>query len=140
MTIHKSHEYKKLDAYSRNTIDLSIKKLEERYDNYRKQNIVITNLFGDDNLIHDIINGEFYIFKCRNRNVQVRLLYNVDDKNNLNVISFFIKNNDNKLKSFKGSNEKRYIKLFEKIANEYKRSVTLNENRNSKSTILCKQK
>ena len=63
MTIHTQREYKRLDIYSRNTINNSIEKLEKRYDQYRKQNIAITNLFGDDNLIHDIIDNKFYIFK-----------------------------------------------------------------------------
>ena len=125
MTIHTQRESKRLDIYSRNTINNSIEKLEKRYDQYRKQNIAITNLFGDDNLIHDIIDNKFYIFKCKSRNVQVRLLYNVDDKNNINVISFFIKNNDNKLKSYKGKNEKKYLEMFKDVVSDYKRSVTV---------------
>lgn len=132
MTVTKTREYKRLDAYSRKTIDKSIKKLEDRYNNYKEQNIVITNLFGDDILIHDIIDKEFYVFKTQENRCQIRLLYCVNkETNNIDVISFFIKNRDNNLKKYSGRYQNKYLSMFKETVDNFKRS-----NRNERSKCL----
>ena len=120
MTIHKSKPYKKLDAYSQKSINLAIDKLRKRYEEYRKQNIVITNLFGDDIIIHDIIESNFYVYKCQTRGIQIRLLYEVDKKDKINVIDYYIKNQENTTKTNVGKQSTRYVAYFQKAVSNYK--------------------
>jgi len=126
MTIHKDKSYKKLDKNSKNMIGKAISKLTKRYNEYKKQNIAITNIFGDSVIIHDIIDGHFYVYKCCVVNLQIRLLYEVDKDNNINVINYFIKNNNNTIKK---TDAKKcgdvYLKLFKDIVNEYKQERSL---------------
>lgn len=122
MTIHESRSFKKLDKYTRGTVNLAIKKLKNRYEEYRKQNIVITNLFGDDIIIHNIIEHDFYVYKCCARGIQIRLLYEVDKDNEINVIDFYIKNSES-IRTNVGEYNQRYLDMFSKIAINYKRSV-----------------
>ena len=86
--------------------------------------IAITNIFGDSVIIHDIIDGHFYVYKCCVSNLQIRLLYEIDKNNNINVLSHFIKNNNNSIKS---PDAKRcadmYLKLFENKVHDYERSL-----------------
>ena len=91
MIINNCKEYKKLNPSIRKAVDKCIEKLEERYKYYQKQNIVITNLFGDDNIIHDIVDDGFYVYKSQFNRIQVRLLYKVDDNDNIDVVYFYIK-------------------------------------------------
>lgn len=135
MIIKESKEYKRLDAYSKKTIDKSIRKLEDRYEAYKQQNFVITNIFGDDILIHDIIDKKYYVFKTQERNCQIRLLYMVDDNDNIDVISFFIKNRDNNLKNYTGKYEKKYISMFQETVKNFKRSQD-NERNKCVSSVL----
>ena len=124
MTIHDEKSYKKLDKNSQRMISKAINKLTQRYNEYKRQNIAITNIFGDSVIIHDIIDGHFYVYKCCVSNLQIRLLYEVDGDNNINVLYHFIKNNNN---SIKGPDAKRcgdmYLKLFEDKAHDYERSL-----------------
>lgn len=126
MTIHTSKEYKKLDKNSRAMINKAINKLSSRYDEYKKQNIAITNIFGDSVIIHDIIDDNFYAYKCCVKNLQIRLLYEVDENDNINVISFFIKNNNNTIKK---PDSKRcgdmYLKLFENKVHDYRKELVV---------------
>lgn len=119
MTVHNSHSFKKLDKYSQESINLAIQKLQKRYKEYRKQNIVITNLFGDDIIIHDIVDDGFYVYKCRARNIQVRLLYEVNDKGEINVIDYCIKNTGS-IKPTMGKRQTRYLREFSKSVSNYK--------------------
>jgi hypothetical protein len=123
MTIHDEKSYKKLDKNSQRMISKAIDKLTQRYEEYKRQNIAITNIFGDSVIIHDIIDGHFYVYKCCVSNLQIRLLYEVDEDNNINVLYHFIKNNNN---SIKGPDAKRcgdmYLKLFENKVHDYERS------------------
>lgn len=122
MTVHKSKNFKKLDKYTQQTLNIAIEKLTNRYDEYRKQNIVITNLFGDDVIVHDIINDDLYVYKCQARGIQIRLLYEVDSNNKINVLDFFIKNHDNKLKSYNtGKDSNKYLAMFKASAKNYER-------------------
>ncbi len=120
MTIDSCKEYKKLDPSIRKAVDMCIAKLEERYKYYQNQNIAITNLFGDGNIIHDIVDDGFYVYKSQFNKIQVRLLYKVDGNNEIDVIYFYVKNGNN-LVNIKGKKQTRYISLFEKFVRNYKR-------------------
>lgn len=119
MTVHNSKAYKKLDKYTASTIDLAIDRLKKRYSLYRKQNDVITTLFGDDVIVHEVIDNNFYVYKCQSRNVQIRLLYEVKH-GKVNVIDFFIKNHDNELKHTIGKYNAKYLTMFKLSVKKYR--------------------
>lgn len=120
MVIDSCKEYKKLDPSIRKAVDMCIVKLEERYKYYQNQNITITNLFGDGNIIHDIVDDGFYVYKSQFNKIQVRLLYKVNNDNEIDVIYFYIKNGNN-LVNIKGKKQTRYISLFENFVRNYKK-------------------
>ena len=120
MTIDSCKEYKKLDPSIRKAVDMCIAKLEERYKYYQNHNITITNLFGDGNIIHDIVDDGFYVYKSQFNKIQVRLLYKVNNDNEIDVIYFYIKNGNN-LVNIKGKKQTRYISLFENFVRNYKK-------------------
>lgn len=124
MTVHKSKQFRKLDRSLQEQINKAISKLNNRYREYRKQNIVITKLFGDDVIIHDIIDDDLYVYKCRTKDVQIRLLYTVDNKDNINVLDFAIKNHDN-MKTGVGRENNRYIDMFKNNVAKYKAERSL---------------
>jgi hypothetical protein len=124
MTVHKSKQFRKLDKSLQEQINKAISKLNNRYREYRKQNIVITKLFGDDVIIHDIIDDDLYVYKCRTKDVQIRLLYTVDNKDNINVLDFAIKNHDN-MKTGVGRENNRYIDMFKNNISKYKAERSL---------------
>lgn len=126
MTVHNSKNYKKLGRSLKSQINKAINKLTTRYEEYRKQNIVISKLFGDDVIIHDIIDDDLYVYKTRTKDVQIRLLYEVDKNDDINVIDFAIKNHDN-MKTGIGRNSNLYIDIFKSNATKYKseRSVAM---------------
>lgn len=124
MTVHKSKQFRKLDRSLQEQINKAISKLNNRYREYRKQNIVITKLFGDDVIIHDIIDDDLYVYKCRTKDVQIRLLYTVDNKDNINVLDFAIKNHDN-MKTGVGRENNRYIDMFKSNISKYKAERSL---------------
>lgn len=124
MTVHKSKQFRKLDRSLQEQINRAISKLNNRYREYRKQNIVITKLFGDDVIIHDIIDDDLYVYKCRTKDVQIRLLYTVDNKDNINVLDFAIKNHDN-MKTGVGRENNRYIDMFKNNISKYKAERSL---------------
>lgn len=120
MIINSCKEYRKLDPNIRQAVDMCIKKLQKRYNDYQKQNISIANLFGDGNIIHDIIDNEFYVYKSQFKGIQVRLLYKVDENDNIDVVYFYTKNG-NHIVNIKGSIQQRYISLFENFVNNLKK-------------------
>lgn len=120
MIIDSCKEYKKLDPSIRKAVDMCIAKLEERYKHYQNQNITIANLFGDGNIIHDIVDDGFYVYKSQFNKIQVRLLYKVDDNNEIDVVYFHVKNGNN-LVNIKGKKQTRYISLFENFVKNYKK-------------------
>ena len=122
MIIENCKEYNKLNPSNKKAVDKCIKKLEKRYKYYQSQNVVITNLFGDDNIIHKIIDDKFYVYKSHYGKLQVRLLYKVDDDDNIDVIYFYIKNNDN-LVNIKGKKQTRYLTMFEDFVKNYKEGI-----------------
>jgi hypothetical protein len=124
MTVHTSKSYKKLDKNMQNMVNKAIVKLQTRYDEYKNQNIAITNIFGDSVIIHDIIDDEYYVYKCQVNNLQIRLLYEVTKRNNINVIYSFIKNGNNAIKKpIAKHNGDSYLKLFENVVRDYKKEL-----------------
>lgn len=88
-----SYQKEKLDV--QRSIDQAIKKLETRLLPYIEQKIDIGKIFGDDVLIHNVINKKFYVFKCRTNQMQIRLLFTVNKDNELVIISHWYKNRTN---------------------------------------------
>lgn len=84
--------YKKANPNNKRCVDIGIKKLQQRFEQYQKQGKTIDTVFNDDVIIHDIIGG-FYVYKCRANNNQLRLLYTMT-KNKLVVVSHYIKKSD----------------------------------------------
>lgn len=120
MLINECKEYKKLNPSIRKAVDECICKLEERYSYYQKQNIAITNLFGDGAIIHKILDDDFYVYKSQSNKIQVRLLYKVSDKDDIDVIYFYVKNGNNVV-NVKGKRQTRYLTLFENYIKNFKR-------------------
>ena len=125
MTVHSSKSFKKLDKNSQGMVNKAISKLESRYAEYKTQNIAITNIFGDSVMIHDIIDKSFYVYKCQVNSLQIRLLYEVNEKDNINVIDFFIKNNSNLKQPITKKCGDMYLKVFENKVHEYKNERSL---------------
>jgi hypothetical protein len=98
----KTYHKEKLDV--QRSIDMAIDRLKERLQYYNDQNIEIGKVFGDDILIHDIINKYYYVYKCRVNQMQIRILYTVKD-NKLIIISHWYKNRTNN----------DYIKYFKEV-------------------------
>lgn len=126
MTIHESKSYKKLDSSYKKAINAGIKKLQKRYEYYRNQNIVITNLFGDDVIIHKIIEDNWYVYKCRMNKIQIRLLYEVDIDNDINVIDYYIKNKDKSIKGKNSCTQKQYLDNFKIQVMQRKKLLEVN--------------
>lgn len=101
-------KYNKEDKSTKRSIDKGIVRLKARLSEYLSRNIRIENIFNDDILIHDIINKQFYVYKCQVDKFQLRILYKVED-GELVIISHY----------FKKSPSKEYIRYFEKVAFEY---------------------
>lgn len=118
MIIDSCKEYRKLNPDIHKAVDMCISKLEHRYKYYQSQNVSITNLFGDGNIIHDIIDDGFYVYKAQSNKIQVRLLYKVDNNNKIDVAYFYVKNG-NDIVNIKGNKQKRYISLFKNFVRDY---------------------
>lgn len=103
-TFNRDRSYDKLNKDVKRNIDIGIKKLRDRMNTYINQNKTIENICGDSKLIHDVytINEHrFYVYKCRIRSVQLRLLYTFDTNSNLIIISHYIKETPfNKVKDY----------------------------------------
>ena len=94
----------KLDPGTKRVISKSINKLQTRFNSY---NIPISKIFGDDVLIHDIVHGrarDYYVYKSVSDNLQIRLLYAVDNTKII-IISHFLKKKNNK----------KYLNVFQRI-------------------------
>lgn len=109
--IQKDKTYDKVNSDVKRSIDMSIKRLESRLSSYiEDQDIDVGKIFNDDILMHDIINKKFYVYKNKVNRMQMRILYTVDDDNNLVILSHWYKNRTNK----------DYIKYFEQLADTLK--------------------
>lgn len=89
----------------RRSVDMAVAKLKSRLTEYvDNQNISVRKIFGDDVMMHEIINKYFYVYKCKVNQMQIRILYTMrDDK--LVIISHWYKNRTNN----------DYIKYFKDI-------------------------
>lgn len=97
----------KENIYTKKTIHKGIDRLKQRLEQYGDTDI--SRIFGDDILIHDIIDKDKYVFKARVNNIQVRILYTVID-GDLVILAHWCKHETNK----------NYIKYFESL---YKRET-----------------
>lgn len=87
------------------SIQKALDKLTQRYDYYADRNIDIKNVFNDDILVHDIVNKEWYVYKCMADKMQIRILYTARGKDII-VAAHYIKQKDSK----------RYLSAFEEFA------------------------
>lgn len=107
--VQKDKAYTKVDKSTKRTINRGIEKLDARLSMYFSQNIRIENIYNDDVLIHDIINKNFYVYKCQVDSMQLRILYTVSE-DKLIIVSHYCKKKPTK----------EYIPYFERISIMYK--------------------
>lgn len=94
--------YDKEDLYTQKIIDKGVEKLRHRLSQYKYNNI--SDIHSDSVLIHDVIDGKYYVFKCSVNRVQIRILYTFEN-GDLTIISH----------QFKRRPGKDYIRYFEKV-------------------------
>jgi hypothetical protein len=94
--------YDKEDTYTQKIIDKGIKKLKDRLAQYKQNNIA--DIHSDLILIHYVIDGKYYVFKCCVNRVQIRLLYTYKN-GDLTIISH----------QFKRRPGNDYIRYFEEV-------------------------
>lgn len=97
--------FHKKDKYTQKIINKGIKRLMERLSQYNGTDI--DKIFGDNILIHDIIDKDKYVFKSRVNNVQLRILYTIID-GDLIILSHWCKKQTGK----------EYIRYFENLYNK----------------------
>lgn len=91
------------------SIDMAIDRLQLRLANYAASpTFEIGKVFGDDVLIHDIINKYYYVFKCKVNQMQIRLLYTIKD-GKLIIVSHW----------YKYRTDNGYIDYFKKAVCQY---------------------
>ena len=105
---------KKEDRYKQKTIMKGVDRLKQRLEQYN--GLDISRIFGDDILIHDIIDKDKYVFKCRVNNIQVRILYTVNQDGDLVILSHWCKQETNK----------DYIRYFESLYSKKQDCVQVN--------------
>ena len=105
-------QYKKLDEYSQKVYRRAVKKLLNRLQYYLDQGKRIDNIFGDDILIHDIVEKNQYVYKCYINSMQMRILYTVKD-DELIIISHYVKKDK----------PKEWLPFFENISKKMKTEV-----------------
>lgn len=91
------------------SVNIAVRRLNERLSQYVDvQHMDVGKIFNDDILMHDILNGTYYIYKCACNQMQIRILWTVED-NKLVIISYWYKNRTN--------NE--YIRYFADLISKY---------------------
>lgn len=120
MTVHKLKSYKRLDASNKSNVNYAIDKLKNRYKHYADQKASVPDIFRDRIIVHEVIDNKYLVFKTCAKDVQVRLLYQICDKGNINVLDFYIKNNTNANKSNHGQ-EIRYLVHFKESIDNIKK-------------------
>ena len=64
----------------RRSVDMAVATLKTRLTEYvDNQNISVRKIFGDDVMMHEIINKYFYVYKCKVNQMQIRILYTMRD-------------------------------------------------------------
>ncbi len=108
-TVLRDTAYKKENVDVQRSIRMAIKKLEKRLCQYVDQNDFNPDrIFGDDIIVHDIFNKNFYVYKCKVNQMQIRLLWKIED-GKLIIVAHWYK--------FRTNNE--YINHFQKMADSY---------------------
>lgn len=93
----------------KNAIVKALNTLYERISAYERQGTDFNHIFNDDKVKYDK-HGQFYTFKCKRNDVQLRLLYayfEFDGEPTLLLADYYIKKQDNK----------EYIRLFDSVNN-----------------------
>lgn len=110
--IRKDPAYSKEKLDVQRSVDMAVDRLHERLSSYiEDQKLEVGKIFGDDIVIHDIINKYFYVYKCRVNQMQIRILYTVRN-GKLIILGHWYKNRTNN----------DYIKHFKQITSQYKRA------------------
>ena len=92
--IRKNDMFMKEKKDVQRSINMSIRKLKQRLEEYQKQNISPDRVFNDDITKHDVINNCFYVYKCKVNQMQIRILYTVEN-DNVVIVSHYYKNRTN---------------------------------------------
>ena len=106
--VYKKDFYKEPKEIQR-AINKAITELYERITAYEQQGIDFNHIFNDDKVKYDK-HGNFYTFKCKKANVQLRILYAYflhEGEPTFLIADYFIKKQNNKI----------YIKLFDSANN-----------------------
>lgn len=106
--IRKNDMFMKEKKDVQRSINMGIRKLKQRLEEYQKQNISPDRVFNDDITKHDVINNCFYVYKCKVNQMQIRILYTVEN-DNVVIVSHYYKNRTNN----------DYIPYFEKVSSNY---------------------
>lgn len=86
--------YRKEKPDVQRSIDMAVDRLKTRLSVYVDQNIEVGKIFGDDIMIHEIINKYYYVYKCKVNQMQIRILYTMRD-GKLVIVSHWYKNRTN---------------------------------------------
>ena len=105
-----SKHYFKDSSEVKNAINCAADNLYSRISTYERQNISFARIFNDDKVKYDK-HGDFFTFKCKKDNMQLRILYSyiIVDCTPVILIADYI---------VKKKNDKAYIKRFD-AANEW---------------------
>lgn len=99
------NDYFKESSDIKRAIVCGVRSLYERIALYENQNVPFERIFNDERVKYDK-HGDFYTFKCKKSDVQLRILYTyivIDDTPVIVIADFFVKKKNNK----------KYIKQFE---------------------------
>lgn len=95
-----------------------VENLYTRIQNYEKQNIEFNRIFNDDKIKYDK-HGQFYTFKFKKSNIQLRILYSyiiIDFKPVIVVADYFVKKRTSKeyIDRFDAMNNVEPMSLYNK--------------------------
>ena len=109
-------DYKKECRETKKAIELSVKNLSDRIIAYQNQNTEFNSIFNDDYVKYDK-HGEFYTFKSKKCNLQIRILYAyliIDEEPVILIADYYIKkkNSKNYINKFDFINDIKALQLF----------------------------
>ena len=91
------NDYFKESSDIKRAIVCGVRSLYERIALYENQNVPFERIFNDERVKYDK-HGDFYTFKCKKSDVQLRILYTyivIDDTPVIVVADFFVKKKNN---------------------------------------------
>lgn len=121
-------------SYSKETKEIqkaivnAINTLYERIQAYESQGIDFDHIFNNDKIKYDK-HGQFYTYKCKRANTQIRILYayiTYKDESTFVIADYYIKKRDNK----------EYIKQFDS-ANKCNPYKLLNNHQYQLQSVFC---